>query len=339
MKSPVPCSIPLPFRSVTATFLIIWVFLSYGCVQQPAPPAPERPPLPEYPSSDPLPEPSDVPGTGILLHEQEEQEISLRMSRVTSVPVTKRETPRPSLPATNEKGTLRVIRTPVAASAVPPADRLVVVPGSEAADGAGDIYALSPYARLLAQPSRMRSSMHPSMRLRPELTDYGSVEHTPGVAPDGQPRHMVAQDAIRPAPAEWEKLAREAGEIFGLDAALVLAVIRAESAFNHAAESPAGAQGAMQVMPGTQVELGLIDPFDPRANVYAGSQYLMELMQRFGSVELALAAYNAGPAGVEKYGGVPPFPETREFVRRVMAYWEAGKRKNAELLQPSPTQQ
>ena len=108
-------------------------------------------------------------------------------------------------------------------------------------------------------------------------------------------------------------------------AALVLAVIRAESAFNHAAESPAGAQGAMQVMPGTQVELGLIDPFDPRANIYAGSQYLMELIRRFGSVELALAAYNAGPASVEKYGGVPPFPETREFVRRVMAYWEAGK--------------
>lgn len=331
MKSPVPCSIRLPFRSAAATFLIVWVFLSCGCAQQPAPPASETPPLPEY-SSDPLPEPSEVSGTGILFHEQEEQEISLRMSRVASVPATKRDTPRTSLPAANGDGTLRVIRAPVAARAVPPADRLVVMPG--AADGSGDIYALSPHARLLAQPSRMR----PFMRLRPELTDYASVAHAPGVAPDGQPRHMVAQDAIRPAPAEWEKIAREAGEIFGLDAALVLAVIRAESAFNHAAESPAGAQGAMQVMPGTQVELGLIDPFDPRANVYAGSQYLMELIQRFGSVELALAAYNAGPAGVEKYGGVPPFAETREFVRRVMAYWEAGKGRAAELLHCSPSQ-
>ena len=104
----------------------------------------------------------------------------------------------------------------------------------------------------------------------------------------------------------------------------MLAVIRVESAFDHAAESPAGAQGAMQVMPATQEELGLIDPFDPRANVYAGSQYLMRLLQRFGSVELALAAYNAGPASVEKYGGIPPFAETRQFVREVMRHWKTG---------------
>lgn len=131
--------------------------------------------------------------------------------------------------------------------------------------------------------------------------------------------------ALRPAPAEWRALAREAAEIFGLDAALILAVIRVESAFDHTAESSAGAQGAMQVMPATQEELGLIDPFDPRANVYAGAQYLMHLLRSFGTVDLALAAYNAGPANVEKYGGFPPFPETREFVRRVMLCWEAEK--------------
>ena len=77
----------------------------------------------------------------------------------------------------------------------------------------------------------------------------------------------------------------------------------------------------MQIMPHTQEELGLIDPFDPRANVYAGSQYLMRQWQRFGSVELALAAYNAGPGSVEQYGGIPPVPETQEFVRRVLVYW------------------
>lgn len=129
---------------------------------------------------------------------------------------------------------------------------------------------------------------------------------------------------MAPAPEEWRKLAREAEEIFGLDAELVLAVIRAESSFNHEAQSSAGAQGAMQIMPGTQEELGLIDPFDPRANVYAGSQYLMHQLQRFGSVELALAAYNAGPESVERYGGIPPFAETQEFVRRVLAYWKCG---------------
>lgn len=130
--------------------------------------------------------------------------------------------------------------------------------------------------------------------------------------------------ARRAAPPEWKMLADEAADIFGLDAGLILAVIRVESAFNRAAESPAGAQGAMQVMPATQEELGLIDPFDPRANVYAGSQYLMRLLQRFGSVELALAAYNAGPASVEKYGGMPPFAETRDFVREVMRHWKTG---------------
>ena len=129
---------------------------------------------------------------------------------------------------------------------------------------------------------------------------------------------VIHDDIVPPAPEEWR---REAEEIFGLDAGLVLAVIQAESSFDHTAVSPVGAQGAMQIMPHTQEELGLIDPFDPRANVYAGSQYLMHQLQRFGSVELALAAYNAGPGSVEQYGGIPPFPETQEFVRRVLVYW------------------
>ena len=132
---------------------------------------------------------------------------------------------------------------------------------------------------------------------------------------------VIHDDIVPPAPEEWRRLAREAEEIFGLDAGLVLAVIQAESSFDHTAVSPVGAQGAMQIMPHTQEELGLIDPFDPRANVYAGSQYLMHQLQRFGSVELALAAYNAGPGSVEQYGGIPPFPETQEFVRRVLVYW------------------
>lgn len=134
-------------------------------------------------------------------------------------------------------------------------------------------------------------------------------------------RRRIPDDIAAPAPEEWRQLACEAQEIFGLDAGLVLAVIRAESSFDHTAVSPAGAEGAMQIMPRTQEDLGLIDPFDPRANVYAGSQYLMKQLQRFGSIELALAAYNAGPQSVEYYGGIPPFPETREFVRRVLAYW------------------
>ena len=71
-------------------------------------------------------------------------------------------------------------------------------------------------------------------------------------------------------------------------------------------------------MPATQRELGLDDPFDPKANVEAGSRYLRQQLDRFGSLELALAAYNAGPGNVLKYGGMPPFDETRTFVRRVL---------------------
>lgn len=148
-------------------------------------------------------------------------------------------------------------------------------------------------------------------------------------ASSSAPRRRIPDDIAAPAPEEWRQLACEAQEIFGLDAGLVLAVIRAESSFDHTAVSSAGAEGAMQIMPRTQEDLGLIDPFDPRANVYAGSQYLMKQLQRFGSIELALAAYNAGPQSVEYYGGIPPFPETREFVRRVLVYWAQETRPGA----------
>lgn len=151
-----------------------------------------------------------------------------------------------------------------------------------------DVYALSPYARFLALP-HMVDPVY-ATRLRAGLP-----------------------------PPPWRAIIDEAHAIFGLDKALIAAVIRVESNFQAEAESPKGAQGAMQLMPGTQADLGLIDPFDPRANVYAGAQYLKQQLDRFGRVDLALAAYNAGPANVEKYGGVPPFAETRDFVRRVMA--------------------
>lgn len=195
----------------------------------------------------------------------------------------------------------RAIRTPTRLAPLPPAE--VVVAGQT--PEVPDVYSLSPYARLLAQPR----GPHMLPPRRPE-------------ALSGTRSGSAATPATGGADyATWAQLAREAQDIFGVDAALVLAVIRAESSFNHAAVSPAGAQGAMQVMPATQIALGLVDPFDPRANVYAGTQYLRELLQRFGSPELALAAYNAGPGAVGKYGGIPPFAETREFVRRVMHWW------------------
>ena len=102
-----------------------------------------------------------------------------------------------------------------------------------------------------------------------------------------------------------------------VDPLLVHAVIAVESAHRSAAVSPAGAQGLMQLMPATAGDLGVADPFDPRENVEAGVAYLRRLADEFGTV-LALAAYNAGPEAVRRHGGVPPFAETRAYVRAVV---------------------
>ena len=100
---------------------------------------------------------------------------------------------------------------------------------------------------------------------------------------------------------------------------LVAAVVEAESRFNPGAVSRVGAQGLMQLMPSVAGRLGVADPFDPAANLRAGSRYLADLIGRFGDLDLALAAYNAGPQAVERSSGVPPYRETREYIRRVLA--------------------
>jgi soluble lytic murein transglycosylase-like protein len=117
----------------------------------------------------------------------------------------------------------------------------------------------------------------------------------------------------------YDSLIEEHAGNHGLSPDLVRAVIQVESAFNPRAVSPKGAIGLMQLMPGTAAEFGVVDPFDPADNIRGGVQYLRQLLDRYDNqVELALAAYNAGPGAVDKYGGrVPPYRETRDYVRRI----------------------
>jgi soluble lytic murein transglycosylase-like protein len=105
----------------------------------------------------------------------------------------------------------------------------------------------------------------------------------------------------------------------GLDPALVLAVASVESGFRPKAVSPKGAQGLMQLMPATATSLGVADAFDPETNLEGGSRYLAELIALYdGDLTKALAAYNAGPGAVKRHGGVPPYQETRAYVKKVL---------------------
>jgi soluble lytic murein transglycosylase-like protein len=128
--------------------------------------------------------------------------------------------------------------------------------------------------------------------------------------------------AARTPRAEIERLVRVSAAEYGLDPALVDAIIENESAFDSNAASSAGARGLMQLMPQTAAGLGVTDSYDAAQNVAAGTRYLRSLLDRFGDVELAVAAYNAGPDAVRRYGGVPPYEETRSYVRNVLTSYE-----------------
>jgi hypothetical protein len=168
------------------------------------------------------------------------------------------------------------------------------------------------------------------------ILDGGGVLRVPAVRID-----RVVSDEVADAPdggippaveCDWEWRAeplpehtpfreevRAAAETAGLHPWLVAAVIEAESLWDPRAVSRAGAAGLMQLMPSAAADHGVADPFDPRENLRGGTQHLRRMLDRFDDLRLALAAYNAGAATVERYADVPPYQETRTYIRRVLA--------------------
>ena len=200
-----------------------------------------------------------------------------------------------------------------------------------------------------AHADSVKRIVHPDGTV--EYTNVKATEPRPSSGNDTVYRYeddngVVAYSSVRPATAEfdvirfhcyacdpdssvdWRKTPlftspyrneiKIAAREFGVDPALVRAVIHAESAFNEKALSPVGAQGLMQLMPGTAKELGVVNALVAEQNIRGGVNYLAKMLQRFnGDVQLATAAYNAGPGAVSRYQGVPPYAETKAYVHRV----------------------
>ena len=158
--------------------------------------------------------------------------------------------------------------------------------------------------------------------------DKNGVWHFTNIKSDRRYKLYIRSYRKRPTQyiKEYGSIIKQAARKFKVDPSLIMAVIKAESAFEHKAVSHKGAQGLMQLMPNTANDMEVENPFNPEENIFGGTRYLSLLLERFNDNKiLALAAYNAGPEKVMSYQGVPPFPETKSFIRRVLNYYRQYK--------------
>ena len=178
---------------------------------------------------------------------------------------------------------------------------------------------------------------------RLHITSYQRVGDQVRLTVDGGTVEVAASDLVAIEPEEvfrsnppaptisgpYAKLISKAAEKHGVDGALIQGVIAAESNFNPRAVSRKDAFGLMQLLPETAARYSVANMFDPAQNIDAGTRYLKMLLQQYnGNLTLALAAYNAGPESVERYGGVPPYPETQKYVRKITSQLAKSKKQN-----------
>jgi soluble lytic murein transglycosylase-like protein len=176
-----------------------------------------------------------------------------------------------------------------------------------------------------ARVAELSSLLGPVAATPPAAEASGDFQRRLATAADALPATSttatVAAGTGGPTPYSTEIDAAAARH--GLDPALLRGLVRAESNFDPNAGSHAGAQGLTQLMPGTAAALGVTNPLDPAQSIEGGAKYLAQQLERFGGDQRkALAAYNAGPGAVARYGGVPPYVETQGYVRRVIQYAE-----------------
>lgn len=161
-----------------------------------------------------------------------------------------------------------------------------------------------------------------SMLRKDAIAETTKTEQTEAQTEEKTPEE-IRSEVLSPRAAKYDKIIEEAAEKYDVDADFIRSIIQQESQFNHKARSHVGAAGMMQLMPRTAKSLGVKNRLDPRDNIMGGVKYIKQLLDKYnGNKELALAAYNAGPTAVSKYGKVPPYKETQKYVSNIMGMYE-----------------